>query len=147
MGIPNACCCNAVTCSIGSSERIADFTEVSGTWSEASDGFGNYKIQTSSADAIIIFSTAHPEGLSTGVVSVNDNTFPTSGKVRLLLAYQDADNYIFSEKELGLGIARLGQTRFWKRTTEYKTVPKHGNFATTVRELVLMADTHRQTAH
>lgn len=98
MGIPNACCCS-VTCGIISSATavaVSDWTQVSGTWTD-SGGSPNY-IETTSADALIVHNTPHPDGLSVGSVGINME-FPTTGVVRLCLAYLDASNYLFVEVE------------------------------------------------
>lgn len=99
MGIPNACCCGSTTCGIISSATavaVSDWTQVSGTWTD-SGGSPNW-IQTTSANGLIIHNTPHPDGLSTGAVGF-DFKFPTTGTIRLCLAYLDASNYLFVEVE------------------------------------------------
>lgn len=96
MGIPNACCCGGVTCTIISALTavdVADWTQVSGTWTNSGGS-----ITTSSANALIVHDTPHPQSLSTGTMSV-DITVAHTGVTRVLFAYLDTNNYIFFETE------------------------------------------------
>jgi len=92
-----ACCCNPPTCIILTDDTtLANYTQVSGTWTKPST-----YIQTTSANAIIVHDTAHPDGLSTGAVRIGEVLIPAAGGTfRILFAYLDSSNYLFLEYEV-----------------------------------------------
>lgn len=89
-----ACCC-VPTCVDSGSEVLADFTQVSGSWATVGS-----TIETTSSNALLVHNTAHPDGVSTGTVGIYLSTIPTGGKVRIILAYTDANNYLFIELDI-----------------------------------------------
>jgi hypothetical protein len=101
LGVGN-CCCNSPTCTIVAAATafdLGDYTQVSGSWSLTyPPGFAGGLILTSSADALIVHNTPHPEGLSIGAVGVGVIRIPAAGATqRLLLCYLDPDNHLFIE--------------------------------------------------
>lgn len=105
---PGCCCTNvATTCTITVTDNLADYTQVTGTWTKPAS-----VIQTTSANALIVNNTPHPEGSSTGRVFAQVS-LPTTGKVRLLFAYQSPNKYLFLEMEVNAAlpniISRIGK--------------------------------------
>lgn len=101
---PQCDCCGPPTCEITTTDTLTDYTQVSGTWTKPAAS-----IETTDATALIYFNTPHPDGLSIGKVAFTISVSATA-TYRLLLAYQDANNYIFMEMEVKAGddIAKLG---------------------------------------
>jgi len=91
------CCCDPPTCTLVSDDStLSNFTQETGTWTKPAT-----YIETTSANGIILHNTVHPDGLSTGVVTFDEIVFPAAGgKVRILFAYLDSDNYLFQEYEV-----------------------------------------------
>lgn len=96
---PNCRCCGPTTCVITTTNDLADYTQVSGTWTKPATF-----ILTTDAAALIIFNTPHPEGFSQGRVQA-EIAISADAVVRLLLAYKDPNNYLFLEIELTNGVA------------------------------------------
>jgi hypothetical protein len=94
---PYCTCCGAVTCviTITGKDDVANWTQDSGTWTNSGSG----GIQTTSANALAIFNTAHPDALSTGTMQFNIS-LPTTGAIRICMAFQDSSNYLFIEYEI-----------------------------------------------
>jgi hypothetical protein len=94
---PYCTCCGAVTCviDITGKDDVANWTQDSGTWTNSGSG----GIQTTSANALAIFNTAHPDALSTGALRFNIS-LPTTGAIRICMAFQDDNNYLFIEYEI-----------------------------------------------
>jgi hypothetical protein len=94
---PYCTCCGAVTCviDITGKDDVANWTQDSGTWTNSGSG----GIQTTSANALAIFNTAHPDALSTGTLRFNVG-LPTTGAIRICMAFQDSSNYLFIEYEI-----------------------------------------------
>lgn len=90
---PNCCDTTTATCDDLATDDLANYTQVSGTWTKPGT-----IIQTTDANALLVFNTPQPDGEPYGRVSFN-LTLPDSGEVRLILGYQDANNYLFLEVE------------------------------------------------
>lgn len=97
-------CCE---CEIGTDlfdGALSAWTQVSGTWSTAGG------LLTHTGAGLLLFNTAAASASS----AVHVVTFPdvsTTGKLRLIAAYYDADNYLFGELEYSANTIRLGQRR------------------------------------
>jgi hypothetical protein len=105
------CCCTG--CDIASDEFDrasvgSGWTQVSGSWSISSD-----RLETSDSDALVIFATDHPEGSSSHHISVLGQVSDTESKIRGIVAYDSADDYIFAE--LMINASDCSEIKFFER--------------------------------
>jgi len=105
------CCCTG--CDIASDEFDrasvgSGWTQVSGSWSISSD-----RLETSDSDALVIFATDHPEGSSSHHISVLGQVSDTESKIRGIVAYDSADDYIFAE--LMINTSDCSEIKFFER--------------------------------
>ena len=105
------CCCTG--CDIASDEFDrasvgAGWTQVSGSWSISSN-----RLETSDSDALAIFATDHPEGSSSHHISVLGKVSDTGSKIRGIVAYDSADDYIFAE--LMINSSDCSEIKFFER--------------------------------
>ncbi len=96
MGSPGCCC--LVGCVIYGDQFLSDtiggnWTEVAGDWSIAA---GNLSIDE--IDALLIVDELHPDGGGAAqVVSVDVRLATAGDRARVILLYEDDDNYLFAE--------------------------------------------------
>ena len=85
---------------------IAGWNQVAGTWTIDGDN-----LETASSSALAVTTNEHPDELSTHYVSVKVKGDDDGDILRVVVAYADADNYLYAELEVGTadGILRLFQ--------------------------------------
>ena len=105
------CCCTG--CDIASDEFDrasvgSGWTQVSGSWSISSN-----RLETSDSDALAIFVTDHPEESSSHHISVLGQVSDTESKIRGIVAYDSADNYL--SVELMINSSDCSEIKFFER--------------------------------
>ena len=105
------CCCTG--CDIASDEFDrasvgSGWTQVSGSWSISSN-----RLETSDSDALAIFATDHPEESSSHHISVLGQVSDTESKIRGIVAYDSADNYL--SVELMINSSDCSEIKFFER--------------------------------
>ena len=86
--------------------EITGWNQVAGTWTITGDN-----LETASSSGLAVTTNAHPEAKSTHVVIVSVKGNTDGDILRVVIAYDDADNYLFGEIEVGndCGYLRLFQ--------------------------------------
>jgi len=105
------CCCTG--CDIASDEFDrasvgAGWTQVAGTWAISSN-----RLETSDSDALAIFATDHPEESSSHHISVLGQVSDTESKIRGVVAYDSADDYL--SVELMINTSDCSEIKFFER--------------------------------
>ena len=85
---------------------ITGWNQVAGTWTVDGDN-----LETASSSGLAVTTNAHPEAKSTHVVIVHIKGNSDGDILRVVVAYADANNYLYAELEVGTtnGILRLFQ--------------------------------------
>jgi hypothetical protein len=99
---------------------IAAWNQVAGTWTIDGDN-----LETASSNALAVTTNEHPEGKSTHVLIARIRGEDDGDKLRLLVAYEDSDNYLVGEIEVGddCGYLRLFQREDGTETQLGEDVP------------------------
>ena len=101
MHSPCCTCGGTATCTDLATDDVDDYTQVTGTWTN--DEFD--RIVTTDADALLVLNASHPDSLPVGSIGVRIFFAEDTGQVRLLIGYTDANNYIFLEIDVVVGVA------------------------------------------
>jgi hypothetical protein len=88
---------------------ITGWNQVAGTWTVDGDN-----LETDDSDALAVTTNEHPQELATHVVRVKARGKDDLDRLRVIIAYEDSDNYLFAEMQVR---TTFGWLRFWKVDT------------------------------